>query len=74
MADIQYAYWRKDKPAEPGFSHELISVFSDKNNLDTLDMWPKAPDGTDIKTLSQALDILSRRMPNHPFMGTKKAG
>ena len=51
MANIEYAYWRKDKPAEPGFSHELISTYSDKNNLDTLDSWPKGPDGTDIKTL-----------------------
>ena len=54
MTNIQYATWRKDKPAEAGFSHELISKYSDKSKLDSLDMWPQGPDGGDIKTLSQA--------------------
>ena len=71
MTNIQYATWRKDKPAEAGFSHELISKYSDKSKLDSLDMWPQGPDGGDIKTLSQAFQILAQRLPNHPWLGSK---
>ena len=27
---IKYAYWRTDKAKEPGFSHELISMDTNK--------------------------------------------
>lgn len=71
MTNIQYAYWREDKPAEPGFSKELISVYSDKTQLDSLNLWPRKPDGTPLKTLTQALLCLEERAPNSPYFGTK---
>ena len=71
MSNIQYGYWRTDKPAEEGFSQELVSVYSDKTQLDALNTWPKDQDGTPIKTLTQGLLSLERRMPNHPWYGTK---
>ena len=69
--EIQYAYWRTDKPAEPGFSHELISNFTNRKEIDTLNMWPKDEDGNVIKTLTQGLQSLEKRLPNHPWLGTK---
>lgn len=40
-----YGYWRKDKPKEPGYSHEYISadfkMFEGPDNgLDQLNSWP----------------------------------
>jgi len=41
---IKYAYWRTDKPKEPGFSHELISFDTNKildhTDIDTLESLP----------------------------------
>jgi hypothetical protein len=59
MANIQYGYWRTEKAAEDGFSHELISVHSDKNALDDLNRYPKNKNGSDITTLTQALESLN---------------
>lgn len=72
MSNIQYGYWRTDKPAEPGFSQELISAYSDPKKLDSLDTWPVAPDtGRELKTLTEAVTNLASRLPDHPWMGTK---
>ena len=54
MTNLPYGYWREDKPAEPGYSKELISVYSDKTKLDDLNVWPKRADGTEMKTLTEA--------------------
>ena len=41
---IKYAYWRTDKAKEPGFSHELVSVDTnkilDQTDIDTLESLP----------------------------------
>lgn len=58
MANISYGYWRTDKPAEDGYSQELISTFTDKDKLDSLDHWAKDPSGNDIKTLVQAMEVM----------------
>ena len=71
MANIQYGYWRTEKAPEDGFSHELVSVFSDKNALDDLNTYPKNKDGSNITTLTEALESLYQRMPNHPWLGSK---
>ena len=57
MSDIEYGYWRLDKPAEEGFSHELISVHTDRDQVDDLNVWPVSPvDGIEIMTITQGLD------------------
>ena len=61
----QYATWRKDKPAEEGFSHELISDglqhWKDKTNADELHTLPY--DGVD--TLVKAFQRNLKRIPSH---------
>lgn len=72
MSKFTYGYWRTDKPAEPGFSHELISSFTDKSKLDDLTLYPKNKQGQEIKTLTSALEQLAQQRPDHPWLGTKK--
>ena len=72
MQTTQYAYWREDKPKQPGYSYELISnQFKDfqtpENGLDDLNTWP----GAGIDTLVKALEKNAKRIPQHPMMGTK---
>mgnify|MGYP006098682185 CR=1 FL=1 len=68
--EFNYGYWRTDKKAEPGFSHELISCDTkdilDKTDLDTLEAWPF--DGVD--TLLKAFHRNAERIPNNPMLGT----
>ena len=50
--NFKYAYWREDKPAEAGFSKELISAkFDDYKNVTTMDELNTWPDGGKTKTL-----------------------
>ena len=66
-----YGVWRKDKPAEPGFSHELISPLSKnilgQTDLDTLDA--VAYPGVD--TLYKAFKRNVERIPNNDWLGTR---
>jgi len=68
--EFNYGYWRTDKKAEPGYSHELISCDTkdilDKTDLDTLEAWPF--DGVD--TLLKAFLRNAERIPNNPMLGT----
>ena len=53
----KYAYWRTDKPKDPGYSHELIPYDFDKwksetNTVDDMNCWPFEG----ITTLSKALE------------------
>ncbi len=62
----QYAYWRTDKPKEPGYTHELISLdfddFRDKTNVDELNILPFPG----VDTLTKAFDSnLLKRIPQH---------
>ena len=69
---FQYGVWR-DKPAEQGFSKELISTDYAAFNLsattdeDKLEIYPYAG----IDTLYKALQRNVGRIPNHPMLGTK---
>ena len=71
MERKQYGFWRKDKPKEPGFSHEIISadfkLISDKTNMDELKCLPY--DGVD--TLLKAFRRNVKRIPNHEWLGTR---
>jgi len=67
---IKYAYWRTDKPKEPGFSHELISIDSNKildhTDIDTLESLPYPG----IDTIQKALKRNFEKFPNNPFLGS----
>jgi len=66
-----YAYWRTDKPKEPGFSHELISNATvgilDQTDLDTLDACPFPGIDTCMKAIRRNLE----RIPHHDLLGTR---
>lgn len=67
---VQYAYWREDKPAEPGYSPELISVMTPKEFVDELDKQPVLVDG-----LTTTLDYFERTVklqPDEPMLGTRQ--
>lgn len=73
QSKFKYAYWRDDKPKEPGYSHELISVESKKfcetrnTDLDTLDGILIPGCDTVIKCLQKQAD----EIPNNDFLGTR---
>ena len=60
----KYGFWRTDKPKEPGFSHELISVDWDaikhQTTMDELKSLPQP--GMD--TLLKAFEHNCNTMPN----------
>lgn len=68
---FKYAEWRTDKPKDPGFSHELISVDSvhlqDRTDLDTLDAFPFPGIDTGYKCIKRNVD----RIPNNDVLGTR---
>ena len=69
--DLRYTYWRKDKPKEPGFSHELISSFTecilDQTDLDSLDAQPFPG----VNTLRKAMQRNCQIRPHLDFLGTR---
>jgi hypothetical protein len=71
---MKYAYWRTDKPKEPGYSHELISNdladFKSFTNEDELLTWPY--EGVD--TLYKSFYRLHKRIPKHNFFGSNIKG
>lgn len=73
QSKFKYAYWREDKPKEPGYSHELISVdskkFCDDRNTDLDTLNGTAVPGCD--TVVKALQTQADEAPNHPFLGTR---
>jgi hypothetical protein len=68
---FKYATWRTDKPKEDGFSHELISVDTDKilkdTDLDTLEALPYPG----IDTIFKAFKRNVERIPNNDMLGTR---
>ena len=68
---FQYGYWRTDKPAESGFSHELISTDTakilDKTDLDTLEALPFEGVDTIFKGFKRNVE----RIPNNDMLGTR---
>ena len=68
---FNYASFRQDKEADPGFSKELISSdfdqFKNLTNMDELNTWPFPG----IDTLTKALHKLNDERPNHQMFGTK---
>ena len=69
--ELEYAYWRKDKPAEPGFTRELIpktyDFFAEYTNMEDMDAWFDKS----LNTIYKGLVNLYNTMPNHPLLGTK---
>lgn len=73
MSSFQYAYFRTDKPKDPGFSHELISVdwepWCEQNggSVDELDVVPFPG----VDTVNKLFYRIAEKMPNHDFLGTR---
>jgi|TARA_B110001450_G_C17647744_1_gene491954 hypothetical protein len=71
QSKFQYAYWRTDKPKEDGYSHELISMDSNKilnqTDLDTLEALPHEG----IDTLLKGFKRNVERIPNNDMLGTR---
>ena len=70
---FNYGYWRTDKPADPGFSQELISSESEEycrvagTDLETLEGY--AVPGVD--TVFKALQMQVKEVPTNRFLGTR---
>ena len=66
---VCYGYWRKDKEASPGETHEFISsdsqFISDRCSLDELDALPFEGIDTLTKALKRNLD----RIPDQDYLG-----
>ena len=65
-----YAKFRDDKPAEPGFSRELINSRVDPKYYDNLEGIPYL--NTECETLYQHFKKHVAERPNDPFMGTRR--
>ena len=66
----QYASWRTDKPAEDGFTPELVSLdlnHFNGTNADELNTYPFEGVDTMIKAFRRNL----KRLPQHPLFGTR---
>ena len=46
MRNVTYAKWREDKPAEPGFSKELVNCNVRPQYYDDLDLQPFLLEGS----------------------------
>ena len=67
---IMYAKWRTDKPADPGYSQELVNINTPDEFLDNMDGLPafKQPYDTIMGAFLHTLE----RKRNDPFMGTRE--
>lgn len=64
-----YAKWREDKPADKGYSKELISVKTDPKYYDNLDAIPLL-----YKDCHTFLDHFERQIKtgsDRPYLGTR---
>ena len=68
--NVIYAKWRDDKPAEPGYSRELISVEVDPKNYDDIDS--QIPNFNGCKTILEHFEYQVNRRRNHPFLGSRQ--
>ncbi len=67
--NITYAKWREDKPAEPGYSRELVSVDLEPKYYDSLNTIPSY-----VPECLTFLDYFERQVrirPNAPYLGTR---
>ena len=69
VRNIQYASFRKDKPAAPGYTAELLSDRVDPKFYDNLDAQPIEEGGKD--TLLQYFKRNVANRPHEPFLGTR---
>ena len=67
---VPYAKWREDKPADPGYSAELINVKCPPECMDNFDSLPdfKHPYDTILGAFLHTLE----KKRDDPFMGTRK--
>ena len=69
VRNVIYAKWREDKPAEPGYSRELVSVDLDPKYYDDIDSQP-----TCIPSCLTYLDHFERHIKergNARFLGQR---
>ena len=66
---IHYADWRKDKPASPGYSRELICSRVDPKYYDDLDSQPTGFEH--LPTLLAAFESNVKDDPNADFLGKR---
>jgi hypothetical protein len=64
-----YAKWREDKPAEPGYSKELINVKVDPKNYD--DIEGQLPKFLGCETYLDHFERQVKIRKDHPFLGTR---
>ena len=69
---MQYGVWRTDKPADPGYSQEMISIVA-AEHPEALDDFNKLPilQGTNVKSIVGAFVETARQKPNNRFLGTR---
>ena len=66
---IQYATFRKDKPAAEGYSAELISNRVEEKYYDNLEGQPTPFEG--VETLLDLFEKNVAESPGEPFLGTR---
>jgi len=64
---VQYAKWRMDKPADPGYSRELVSVILDPKYYDNLEGQPPMRAG--CYTFLDYFENHVRERPNETYLG-----
>ena len=66
---VQYGKWREDKPAEEGYSRELVNHGLDPQYYDRLDEQPFLQEGG--MTLLECFQNHVRDRADQPFLGTR---
>lgn len=69
---IQYAKFRTDKTASPGYSRELISVNVDPKYYDRMHEVPLPEHSPDLDTFLKLFKRNVAQRPHEPFLGTRQ--
>jgi len=67
--NIIYAKWRTDKPAEKGYSQELVSTKLDSKYYEDLGSQPRIK--PNCKTFLDFFELNVRERRNEPYLGTR---
>ena len=67
--NIIYANWRTDKPAQPGYSRELVGVKVDPKYYDNLEGQPIY--NRQCKTFLEYFELHAKERANDPYLGSR---
>ena len=67
--NVMYAKFRTDKPADPGYSAELVNVDTPAEVLDNMDSLPEYQ--KEYSTILECFLQTVKRKGDDPFMGTR---